>query len=62
MRRGFANGLEDHGLITGRIILKTQEMVLDVSLINAQHYKVMIKGKVEQSREWNCALTYTTVL
>ena len=26
-------------------------MVLDASLINTQHYKVRIKGKVEQSRE-----------
>ena len=26
-------------------------MVLDTSLLNTQHYKVHIKGKVEQSRE-----------
>ena len=26
-------------------------MVLDASLLNTQHYKVWIKGKVEQSRE-----------
>ena len=26
-------------------------MVLDAALINTQHYKVRIKGKVEQSRE-----------
>ena len=26
-------------------------MVLDASLLNTQHYKVRIKGKVEQSRE-----------
>ena len=26
-------------------------MVHDVTLINTQHYKVSIKGKVEQSRE-----------
>ena len=26
-------------------------MVLDTSLLNTQHYKVRIKGKVEQSRE-----------
>ena len=30
---------------------KTLKMVLDVSLLNIQHYKVWIKGKVEQSRE-----------
>ena len=26
-------------------------MVLDAALLNTQHYKVWIKGKVEQSRE-----------
>ena len=28
-------------------------MVLDASLLNIQHYKVRIKGKEEQSREWS---------
>ena len=28
-----------------------QKMVLDASLLNTQHYKVHIKGKVEQSKE-----------
>ena len=36
-------------------------MVLDVSLLNTQHYKVRIKGKVEQSRETSSALSYTLV-
>ena len=31
-------------------------MVLDASLLNTQHYKVWIKGKVEQSRERISAL------
>ena len=31
-------------------------MVLDAALLNIQHYKVRIKGKVEQSREWSSAL------
>ena len=35
----------------GRVIPKTQKMVLDASLLKTQHYKVRIKGKVEQSRE-----------
>ena len=26
-------------------------MVLEASLLNTQHYKVWIKGKIEQSRE-----------
>ena len=37
-------------------------MVLDASLLNTQHYKVRIKGKLEQSREWSSALPYTSVL
>ena len=49
--RVFANGPGDLGSIPGRVIPKTQKMVLDASLLNAQHYKVWIKGKVEQSRE-----------
>ena len=34
-------------------------MVLDASLLNTQHYKVWMKGKVEQSRKWSSALSYT---
>ena len=39
----------------GRVIPKTQKMVLDTALLNTQHYKVRIKGKVEQSRERSSA-------
>ena len=46
----FANGPGDLGSIPGRVIPKNQKMVLDASLLNTQHYKVRIKGKVEQSR------------
>ena len=28
-------------------------MILDATLLNTQHYKVRIKDKVEQSREWS---------
>ena len=35
----------------GRVISKTQKMVLDASLLYTQHYMVRIKGIVEQSRE-----------
>ena len=49
--RVFTNGPGDVGLIPGRVIPKTQKMVLDASLLNTQHYKVRIKGKVEQFRE-----------
>ena len=56
MNRVFSNGPGDWGSIPGRVIPKTQKMVLDAALLNIQHYKVRIKGKVEQSREWSSAL------
>ena len=49
--RVFTNSPGDLGSIPGRVIPKTQKMVLDASLLNTQHYKVRIKGKVKQSRE-----------
>ena len=51
MRRVFTNGPGDWGSIPGWVITKTQKMVVDANLLNIQHYKVWIKGKVEQSRE-----------
>ena len=44
MSRVFANGPGGRGLIPGRVIPKTQKMVLDAALLNTQHYKVWIKG------------------
>ena len=49
----FANGPGDWGSIPGRVIPKTQKMVLNATLFNTQHYKVRIKGKVGQCREWS---------
>ena len=57
----FANGPGDRGSIPGGVIPKTQKMVLDAPLLNTQHYKVGIKGKVEQSRERSSTLSYTSV-
>ena len=37
-------------------------MVLDDAFLNTQHYKVRIKGKVEQSRERSSALHYLGVV
>ena len=45
----------------GRVIPKTFKMVLDTYPLNTQHYKVRIKGKVEQSRERSISLAYTSV-
>ena len=53
----FAYSRRDQGSIPGRVIPKTQKIVLDTSLVNTQHYKVRIKGKLEQSRERNSANT-----
>ena len=61
MSRVFANGPGDQGSIPGQVIPNTQKMVLDTSLLNTQHYKVYIKGKVKQSREWSNTLPYTSV-
>ena len=59
MSRVFANGPEDRGSISGRVIPKTQRMVFDAALLNTQNYKVRIKGKVEQSRERSKSLPDT---
>ena len=45
MVRVLANGPEYWDSIPGRVIPKTQKMVLDAALLNTQHYKVRIKGK-----------------
>ena len=46
MVRVFAKSPGDMGPILGWVIPKTQKMVLDAALLNTQHYKVRIKGKV----------------
>ena len=59
--RVFANGPGDKGSIPGRVIPRTQKMVLDASFLNTYHYKVSIKGKMEQYKEKSSALPYTLV-
>ena len=44
LSKQFDNGPGDLGPISGRIIPKIFKMVLDISLLNAQQYKVRIKG------------------
>ena len=58
----FVNCSGNRSSIPDRVIPKTQKMVLDTSLLNTQHYKARIKGKVEQSRERSGTLPYTSVL
>ena len=59
--RVFSNSTGDRGSIPGWVRPKTQKKVLDATLLNTQHYKVRIKGKVKQSREWSGALPYSLV-
>ena len=61
MVRVFVSGPGDLGSILGRVIPKTQKMLLDASLLNTQQHKLGIKGKVEQSRERSTTLSYTLV-
>ena len=51
MSKVFANGPGDRGSISGRVIPKTQKMLLDAALLNTLYYKVGVKGKEGQSRE-----------
>ena len=57
----FANGPGDLGSIPSRVIPKTLLMLLDTPLLNTQRYKVRIEGKVKQSRERICKLSYTSL-
>ena len=59
--RMFTNGPEDQDSIPGWVIPKTQKVVHDTSLLNTQHYKVHIKGKVKQSKERSRGLLYSSV-
>ena len=40
---------------------KDFKIVIDASLLSTQQYKVLIEGKVEQSRERSCTLPYSLV-
>ena len=46
MRRVSTNGPEDRGSIPGRVIPKTQKMVLDVALLNSI---IMYRSRVKWS-------------
>ena len=61
MVRVFSNGPGD--LVQSQVesYPNTQKMVLDAALLNTHHYKVRIKGRVEQCREKISTLPYTKV-
>ena len=56
MFRVFDNSLGDMGLNPRSSHNKDSKMLLDATLLNTQHYKVRIKGKVEQSGERSTTL------
>ena len=60
--RRLTNSSKDQGFNPWFSHTKDQKIVLDASLLNTQHYKVWIMGKVEQSRERSSALPYTSLL
>ena len=57
----FTNSPGDRGSVPGRIMPKTEKMILDASLFNTKHYKVRIESKVGQYRERSSTLLYTSV-
>ena len=59
--RVFVNDPGDQGSIPARVIPKTLKIAVDTPLLNTQHYKVRIKGKVEKSGGRMSALPYTLV-
>ena len=61
MSRVFTNGPGDMSSISDLVIPKSKKMVLDTALLNSQHYKERIKGKVVQSSERSSTLPYTSV-
>ena len=55
----FDFGLKDQGFNPRSS--QTQKMVFDSALLYTRHYKVRIKGKVEESRERSSTLLCTSV-
>ena len=49
--------------VPGQVIPKTQKkMVLNAFLLSTRYYKVWVKSKVDQSKERNSALPYTSLV
>ena len=60
MSRVFTNGPGNRGSIPGRVMQKILKWYLMPPCL-IHHYKMRIKGKVKQSREWGNTLLYTSV-
>ena len=54
--------VQETGVQSQVLSYQDTKIILDSALYNTQHYKVRIKIKVEQSREWGTALLYTWML
>ena len=61
MGRVFSHNPGDRDSIPGRVIPKTQKVIFEAILLNTQHYKLWIKGKVDQSNEKGSTLSNTLV-
>ena len=55
MSRVFTNGSGHRSSIPSRVIRNTQKILLHAAFLSIQHYKVRVKSKVEESREWSSA-------
>ena len=62
MKRVFANGPGERGSIPDRVTQETKKKNGTWCCLNTRHYKVRIKGKVEQSKGKSGALSYTEAL
>ena len=51
MSRVFTYFSGDRGSIPGRVVPNIQVMGLDAALLNVEHYRIMIKGKVQGMEE-----------
>ena len=49
----FANDPRDLGLIPGCAIQNTQNVKLDNVLLSTKHYKLRVKDRIKQYREWS---------
>ena len=61
MVRVFANGPVAWVQSQVESYQRLKKMVLDAALLNIQHYKVRIKGKVDESRERSSPLPYSLI-
>ena len=62
MSIGFANSSGDRDSIVGRVISKTQKMVIDAALLSTERYKVRSRIKWSNPRNQQCPLVQLRVV